>query len=99
MARFACVILVVGVILGVWAHLPYLRAEYSRLSFWKLAGLLFSDISALVWFLRFAFVHAIFGKPLQSLPVKQGHNPFNVFAVAVVAAILIDFGFRTSTSD
>jgi hypothetical protein len=93
MARFACVILVAGILLAIWAQLPYLRAEYSRLSFWKLAGLLFSDISAFIWFLRFAFVHAIMGKPLLSMPVKQGQKPFKFFAIAVVAAILIDFGF------
>ncbi len=79
--------------LAIWAHLPYLQVEYRRLQPWKIAGLLIGDCVGLIWFARFAFVHAVLAR--QAIPVafEQVRSGFKPVAVAVGIAVFLDLSF------
>jgi hypothetical protein len=91
--RFGCLGLIAALATAIWANFPYLSAEHRRWDLWQLTGLWFSDIAALVWFARFAFVHAIQGRPLLTVPLKEGRRQFKWTAAAISSALLIDLAF------
>jgi hypothetical protein len=57
--RFACVAVAAAVAIGLWANMSYLAVEHRRLEFWQIVGLWTGDVMGLLWFARFAFVHAV----------------------------------------
>jgi hypothetical protein len=93
LVRFSCVAVLVLLWLGIWAFLPALIIEHRRIEHWKLLGLWAGDAVALLWFLRFAFVHALLGEPLTHKPDAIGRRQFTRFAVAIALALLSDLGF------
>lgn len=94
MLRSACLALLAAMAFGLWLHLPYLSLEHRRLEWWKIVGLWFGDVSAVWWFLRFAFAHAVLGRPLE--PEQMGgrrRRRLWAVGVALLVAMLIDLGF------
>lgn len=91
--RLACLAVLVAFGVGLWAHMPYLSGEYRRLETWKIVGLYFGDFAALIWFLRFAFVHAVMGRPLQPTVSVFATKASKSIAITVVSAMFIDLCF------
>jgi hypothetical protein len=91
--RLGCLGLLIALAAGIWAHFPYYAVELRRFDLWKIGGLWFNDIVGLLWFARFAFVHAVIGKPLPTRPVKEGRATFRRVVIAIVLAMAIDFSF------
>src|SRR5262245_11994084 len=91
--QLLCVILIIAFSFGLWLHLPYMLGELRRLEPWKIAGLMAGDIAALLWFLRFAFVHAGLGVPLHEISVTDARRQFKRLAIAVAIAVLFDLCF------
>ena len=91
--RIFCLSIVAIVAVALWAFMPYLLVEHRRLEHWKLFGLLSGDLVALLWFGRFAFEHAVLGRPLSPMPINDGRRHFKTVAWVAVAAILIDLAF------
>lgn len=91
--RFACVVVVIVLAVGLWAQMPYLTVEHRRLESWKIVELWCADILALFWFTRFTIVHAIQGEPLVAVPRDDGRHRIKVVAMVGVGALLVDLAF------
>lgn len=91
--RRACLLLILAVLAALWAQLPHLAVEARRFQPWQLLGLWFADLSALLWFIRFATVHALLGRPLESPPLGGSVIHFKTNALLIYAAILLDLTF------
>jgi hypothetical protein len=53
---------VVGLSVGLWSLLPFLRNEHRRLETWKSLALWFGNGLSLAWFLQFCYVHGVLGR-------------------------------------
>jgi hypothetical protein len=88
--RFACAVVLALLAVGLWANLPYLAAEHHRLEPWKIAGLWTGDVTALLWFARFAFIHAVLGRPLVPALASDVRGRFRFVLWSGVAALVVD---------
>jgi len=88
--QLACLGIIVVLGVAVWANLPYLLVEHSRLETWKVIGLWIGDIAGLVWFGRFVLAHAILAEPLVDLPASEQTQEFKFIVRAGILAIVLD---------
>ncbi len=93
MVRFACLAVVVVLGVGLWAEMPYLVAEHSRLDPWRILEVWCFNLLALVWFGRFVLVHAIQGEPLVAVPLADGRRRIKGVIIAGVTALLVELVF------
>jgi hypothetical protein len=87
------VAVVIILVVGLWAQMPYLTVEHRRLEPWKIVELWCADILALFWFVRFTIVHALQGEPLVAVLFEDGRRRIKVIAMIGTAALLIDLVF------
>src|SRR5262249_47086522 len=90
LVRLGCLIVAAALGSGLWLGLPYLTIEHHRLEPWKALGVWSGDLMALLWFARFAFVHAVLGRPLVSTFTPDRRRTFKLIMLAGAAALLID---------
>lgn len=88
--RLACLSVVTLLAAGLWANMPYITEEHRRLEPWKLVGLWTGDAMALLWFLRFASIHAIAGEPLVGTRAADRREHLRLVFWSMGAALLID---------
>ncbi|HSU56777.1 MAG TPA: DUF3592 domain-containing protein [Candidatus Dormibacteraeota bacterium] len=79
--------------LALWANMPYLIVEHQRLETWQIAFLWIGDFTALLWFVRFAFVHAVLGRPLTDVLLSEGRKTRKVVVIASIGAMVLDLVF------
>lgn len=91
--RWACLGILVMVMIGLWAQWPYLLIEHGRLEPWKSLELWCANILALVWFGRFALEHAVLGEPLLPVPFGDARKQIRIICIAGVTAILLELFF------
>ena len=92
LVRLGCLVVAIALGAGLWFGLPYLTIEHHRLEPWKAIGIWTGDLMALFWFARFAFVHAVLGRPLVSTFTPDRRRTFKLIMFAGVAALLVDLG-------
>jgi hypothetical protein len=88
--RLACLAVLVMLAVGLWAMMPYLTAEHSRLEPWKIVELWCVNILALIWFARFAIVHAVQAEPLLAVPFEDGRRQIRLVRIAGITALLVE---------
>lgn len=91
--RILCGLVVVVLLAAVWSFLPYLVVEHRRLEAWKIVGLWSGDFVALLWFIRFAHVHAFLGEPFAPVPVSWERARLKPIVLAGLAALVMDLAF------
>src|SRR5215467_13427444 len=74
--QLACLLICVVLGVAIWANMPYMLVEHSRLELWKIVGLWIGDLAALIWFGRFLFAHALLGEPLVPVAATGEHYEF-----------------------
>jgi hypothetical protein len=76
-----------------WATWSYVRVELRRLEPWQIAAELCGDGIAAIWFVRFAAVHLIAGKPLVDEPAgPRVRATVLLFVISMIAGLLFDIG-------
>lgn len=90
--RFACVAVLVLVVVGFWANLPYIASEHRRLETWKAVGLWAGDLTAMLWFMRFAYVHAVLGRRFGRADAGDRREHIRFAAWSMAIALLVDLG-------
>ena len=88
--QLACLLICVVLGIAIWANLPYMLVEHSRLEIWKIVGLWIGDLAALIWFGRFLFAHALLAEPLVSVSETGEHQEFKFILRAGILALVLD---------
>src|SRR2546428_2662122 len=91
--RLLCLLVCIAFGFGLWLHWPYLKDELERQEPWKIAGLYFSDVAALLYFLRFALVRAVLGRPPSNSTSTGKPVRIKLLAIGCATVLLIDLGF------
>src|SRR5262245_3875127 len=84
--RLGCLVVAIALGAGLWFGLPYLTIEHHRLEPWKAIGVWSGDLMALLWFARFAFMHAVLGRPLVPTFTPDRRRTFKLIMLAGAAA-------------
>jgi hypothetical protein len=88
--QVASLAIILVLIAAVWANLPYLLVEHSRLEAWKAVGLWIGDVAGLIWFGRFVLAHAVLCEPLADVPASEQTEEFKFLVRAGLLAIVLD---------
>src|SRR5262245_12389482 len=88
--QLACLFICIVLGVAIWANMPYMLVENSRLEVWKIVGLWIGDLAALIWFGRFLFAHALLREPLVSVSETGEHQEFKFILRAGILALVLD---------
>jgi hypothetical protein len=88
--RTLCLGIAALVTLAIGLNFSYLRPEHERLELWKILGTSVADVTALVWFVRFAIVHAILGRTWEDISAINRRRTLKGLAVSGFVAIFVD---------